>query len=906
MIATESLLTTKLYVPRAHPNLVPRPRLGKLLAEGMSRKLTLISAPAGFGKTTLLSEWRMIHSASGWPIGWVSLDEGDNDLTRFLSYFIASLQTIDSDAGEDALLFLRSPQLPPVETIMTVLINGVAQISEDFALVLDDYHLITNETIHRAIAFLLENLPPQVHLVIASRADPPLPLSRMRAHGQMTEIRAADLRFTPEEVAAFLKGTMGLDLPEESIATLEERTEGWVAGLQLAALSARGREDASRLAEAFTGSNRYVFGYLVEEVLDHQPEEVQRFLLETSILERLSASLCDAVTGRSDGLEMLERVEETNLFTVSLDDEKRWYRYHHLFADVLRHRLRRAWPERVSELHRRAAEWYEREGLVTEAIEHALAAGDDDRAARLVEQNAEAMMTRGEAATVLRWLEKLPGELVRSRPRLCIIYAGEMIVTGHLQAVEPYLQAAERALGEDDSSADVPGAALADTAFADVPGTISVLRGTLAQVQGDVPRTIELSRQALARLPEDSVLLRKNATWNLGNAYLLSGDLSSASQTFIELGTSGQVAGDLYIASFARYALGRVRKTQGRLREAAEIHQRTLQLATDEGNRLLPVACSAFLGLSEVLYEWNDLDGTMHHVTEGIELGKRVNDAGGLAAGYAILARVRQAQGDVRGALDAIHKAEQSVAEPFLNPLHTPMATHRARLWLAQGNVELAFRWAREVGLSADDELSYPREAEHITLARVLIAQDEPVKALGLLERLLAAAERGGRTGSVIEILALQALAFQRQGASDAATPALVRVLSLAEPEGYVRTFVDEGPPMAALLRRAASAGSLEYVRRLLAAFQHPSEDHAPRTAVGSPQAVQLLPEPLSERELEVLRLVAEGKSNRELARQLFVTVDTVKKHLTHIFGKLGVRSRTQAVARARELGLIP
>jgi LuxR family maltose regulon positive regulatory protein len=893
-------------VPRAHPNLVPRPRLGELLAEGMSRKLTLISAPAGFGKTTLLSEWRMIHSESGWPIGWVSLDEGDNELTRFLSYLIAALQAIDSMVGEDALLLLRSPQLPPVETVMTVLINDVVQISEDFALVLDDYHLITDEAIHRAVAFLMDYLPPQAHLVIVSRADPPLPLSRLRARGQVTEVRAADLRFTPEETATYLRGTMRLDLPEELIATLEERTEGWIAGLQLAALSARGREGAFLVAESFTGSNRYVFSYLAEEVLDRQPEEVQRFLLETSILERLSAPLCDAVTGRSDGQEMLERVEETNLFTVSLDDERRWYRYHNLFADVLRHRLRRAWPDRISELHRRAAEWYEREGLVAEAIGHALAARDNERAARLVEQNAEEMMTRGEAATVLRWLEKLPGELARSRPRLCVIYAGEMIVTGHLHAVEPYLQAAERALGKDDNSTEVPGAARAGAAFADIPGTISVLRGTLAQIQGDIPRTIELSRQALARLPEDSVLLRKNATWNLGNAYLLSADLSSASQTFIELGTSGQVAGDLYIASFAGYALGRVRKTQGRLREAAEVHRRTLQLATDEGNRLLPVACSAFVGLSEVLYEWNDLDGATHHVTEGIELAKRGGDAGGLTAGYAILARIRQAEGNVRGAMDAIQEAEQFVPESLLNPLHTPMATHRARLWIVQGNLEVASRWVREVGLSADDELSYPREAEHIALVRVLVAQDEPDKALGLLERLLVAAEAGGRTGSVIEILALQALALQAQSASDAATPPLVRALSLAEPEGYVRTFVDEGPPMAALLRRAASGSSLEYKGRLLAAFRPSSRDRTSQALSDSPQAVQLLPEPLSERELEVLQLVAAGKSNREISGQLFVTVDTVKKHLTHVFGKLGASNRTQAVARARELGLIP
>jgi LuxR family maltose regulon positive regulatory protein len=436
---------------------VPRPRLGELLAEGMGRKLTLISAPAGFGKTTLLSEWRMLHSESDWSVGWVSLDEGDDDLVRFLSYLVAALQTIEPEIGQDVLLLLRSPQPSPVETVMTALINDVAQIPQDFALILDDFHVITNEAIHHAVAFFLEHLPPQAHLVIASRTDPPFPLARLRARGQMTEINAADLRFTPEEAAAFLRGVMGLDLSGESVAALDEKIEGWIAGLQLAALSARGREDASHLAEAFTGSNRHVFGYLAEEVLDQQPDDVQNFLLQTSVLERLSPPLCDAVTGRGDGQEMLERVEEANLFTVALDDAGHWYRYHHLFADALRRRLRQSNPELEPELHLRASEWYEREGFAKEAVRHALNADDSDRAALLMERHARTMLARTEMTVLSGWISALPAEVVCSRPRLCLAHCWLSLLDLKISKLALRIEEAERALKEREDSGELSG-----------------------------------------------------------------------------------------------------------------------------------------------------------------------------------------------------------------------------------------------------------------------------------------------------------------------------------------------------------------------------------------------------------------------------------------------------------------
>jgi LuxR family transcriptional regulator, maltose regulon positive regulatory protein len=907
LIATEALLTTKLYVPRAHPNLVPRPRLGERLTEGMSRKLTLISAPAGFGKTTLLSEWRMIHLDSEYPLAWVTLEEDDNDPSRFLSYLIAALQAIEADTGEAALALLRSPQPALPESVLSTLINEIAAVSYDFTLVLDDYHAIDAQPVHGAIAFLLEHMPPQMHLVIASRTDPPLPLARLRAQGQVTEIRAADLRFSPQEAAAFLNDVMDLGLPTEVVVALAAVTEGWIVGLQLAALSMRERSDVSGFIDAFKGSHRYILDYLTEEVIEQQPAPVQAFLLETSILDRLTARLCDEVTGRDDGQMMLERLEHANLFTIPLDDERLWYRYHHLFADMLRHRLRQSQPERVAELHRRATGWYERQGLVDDAIRQALAAGDDEWAARLVEQNTEAVVMRSEGATLLRWLETLPEELVRSRPRLSIAYAIASLFGGRLEAVEPLLQDAERALGgSPEASRASPAEKGAGGWLADVSGCIAIIRSDLARMRGNTPRAIELSHQALSRLHKDSTYLRSKAAWNLGIAYWMSGDLLATERAFVELTTDNRTAGNAYLPLLASYGLGHLQAVQGRLHEAAEAYQRALQLGNEEGKPSLPVAGWAYLGMSELLYEWNDLDAAMRHIMEGLELGKRVGTAGPLATGYTFLARVRQARGDASGALKAIQKAQQIAPDPDTHHLFNPLAPHWVRVWLAQGDVKAAARWAWERELGIEDELTFPREVEHIVLARVLIAQNRSDEALRLLERLLSAALAGGRTGRMIEILVLQTLARLAEDDTSGAVRTLARALPLAEPEGYVRIFVDEGASMAALLRSAASGGaSPGYAGELLVAFRHPAESSVPCIEATPPGVAQLLPQPLSERELEVLQLIASGLSNREIAQELFVTPGTVKRHTHNIYGKLEVRSRTQAVARARDLNLV-
>jgi LuxR family transcriptional regulator, maltose regulon positive regulatory protein len=809
--------------------------------------------------------------------------------------------------GAGALVSLQLSQPLAIEPVLTALINEIAATPRDFTLVLDDYHVIEAEAIHGALAFLIEHLPCQMHLILCGRTDPPLPLSRLRVQNQITELRADDLRFTSEEAAVFLNDLMDLHLPAGDVTALAAGTEGWIAALQLAALSMRKRSDVSGFVDAFKGSHRYVLDYLTEEVLERQSARVQTFLLETSILDRLTAKLCDEVADGDDGQAMLERLEQANLFTIPLDDERLWYRYHHLFADMLRHRLHQGPPERVACLHRRAARWYERQRLVDDAIRHALAAGDEAWAAQLVEQNAEATVMRSEGATLLRWLEALPEELVRSRPRLCIAHAIAYLFGGRLEDVEPLLQNAEHALG---GTSDAPESSPADGGtggwLADIPSCLAILRGDLARMRGDVPRAIEFSRQALARLPAGSSYLRSKATWNLGNASWLGGDLVTADEAFAELVAANRASGNAYLPVLASSGLGLLRAVQGRLREAAEAYREALRLGSENGKLSLPVAGWAYLGLGDLLREWNDLDAAMHHLEEGIELGKRVGQAGSLATGYTILARLRQTLGDASGALEAIEKARQAAPDPNLHQLFGALAPHWARVWLEQGDLATAVRWARERGLSIDDELGFVREPEHIVLARVLIALGEHDKALQLLGRLLPAAQAGRRTGRIIEILVLQALARLAEGHTPLAVSTLGRALPLAEPEGYVRVFADEGAPMTWLLRRVSGGGtSPEYAGELLAACEQATKDRAPRTKSAVDEGYQPLSEPLSEREVEVLRLIAFGQSNREIARELYVSLGTIKTHINHTYRKLGVHSRTRAVARARDLKLI-
>jgi LuxR family maltose regulon positive regulatory protein len=897
------ILATKLYIPPPRPNVVSRPRLLERLNEGLHRKLTLISAPAGFGKTTLVSEW--IEGIER-PTAWLSLDEGENDPARFLAYLVAALQTIAAHIGEGVLGVLQSSQPPPPEAILTALLNEITTLPDHFVLVLDDYYVLDAKAVDMALTYLVEHLPPQMHLVIATREDPQLPLARLRARGHLTELRAADLRFTASEAAAFLTQVMGLNLEAQDIAALEDRTEGWIAGLQLAALSMQGHQDVPGFIRAFAGDHRYIVDYLVEEVLQRQPEPVRSFLLQTSILDRLSGPLCDAVTGQEEGKARLEALERGNFFVVALDDKRHWYRYHHLFADVLSAHLLVEQPDQISTLHRRASEWYEQHGSAADAIRHALAAEDFERAAGLIERAVPAMRRRRQETTVLGWLKALPDQLVRARPVLSVHYAGTLLLSGELEGVEARLRDAERWL---DTTADMGELALASSAemvvvdeeeFRGLPGSIAVYRAARALARGDVVGTMKYARRVLDLVPEDDHLRRGSAAGFLGLAYWTSGDLEAAHRSYADCMARVQRAGHISDAIGCSIALADIRIAQGRLREAMSTYERGLQLATEQGAPVLRGAADMHVGMSELHRERDDLDAATQHLLRSKELGEFTGLPQNRYRWRVAMARIREAQGDLDGALDLLYEAERLYMSDFF-PNVRPVAAWKTRVWVAQGRVGEALGWAREQGLSIEDDLSYLREFEHITLARVLLARSKSdradrsiLEAMGLLERLLHAAEKGERTGSVIEILVLQALAHQMQGDIPAALVPLQQALTLAEPEGYVRVFVDEGPPMAVLLEKAAKHGiAPNSVRQLLTAFGS-AEDRTPVT--------QVLIEPLSERELEVLRLLGTGLNGPEIARELVVSLNTMRTHTKNIYSKLGVTNRRAAVRRAEEL----
>jgi LuxR family maltose regulon positive regulatory protein len=903
------LVATKFHVPRA--GFVPRPRLLARLAQGVDRGLTVVCTPAGFGKTTLLGDWAR---RSRRPAAWLSLDAGDNDPARFWRYVAAALERARPGTCAPLAALLRGPQQPPLEAVVTALINELEAGEREVALLLDDYHLIEAPPVHDSVTFLLDRLPPGLRLVLASRADPPLPLARLRARGQLTELRAADLRFTLEETAAFLREATGRDLPTLLVATLQDLTEGWAAGVQLAALSLRGHSDPAGFIATFAGSNRYVLDYLTEEVLARQPEEVVRFLMETSVLDRLCGPLCDAVTGRTGSQALLETLDRANLFMVPLDDERRWWRYHHLFVGLLRARLAHEQPERVPELHRRAAAWHEEHGSADEAVRHALGAGEPDWAARLVERHVEGLLQRSEGATVRRWLSALPAASVRSRPRLCLAQAVTAVVGGRLEAIEPLLADAERAFAATGDEPHQPSTARAMSVLANVPASIAFLRAELARLRGDADRAVSCDQQAMAHLGEEDWLLRSMVAWNLAVADWLRGRLKEAEHALAEVVAERATTGESYFIVRAGYDLGQVQRAQGRLDAALHTYQQGLEMASEAGHQL-PTAGMAHVGLAEVLYEQDELTAAHEHATRGVALCRPLAYTQPLATGLALLARIRQAQGDAAGALDAIGEAGRVELSPQLAPLHNPVPAWRARLLLSNAEVAAAARWASGRGLGPDDELSYPREAEYLVLARVLLAERTYDRALQLLERLHAQAAAQQRTGSIIELSALQTLALAACGDQAAALASLAGTLILAAPEGYVRVFADEGAPMARLLGRlaadqrtgqAAPAGAIppDYLDRLALAFQPGSARPAPRSTRHT-AAVAGPAEPLSARELEVLGLLAAGKSNQQIADELVVVLDTVKKHVGHILGKLGAANRTQAVARARALGLL-
>ncbi len=925
---TTPLLTTKLHIPPPRPNLVPRPRLIERLNAGIHCKLILVSAPAGFGKTTLLSEW---VAGNGRPVAWLSLDAGDNDLNRFLTYFIAALQTIKGNVGQGLLGALQSPGPVNVESVLTTLLNEIAGLPDSLILILDDYHFIEARSVHDTLTFLLRHLPPQMHLVIATREDPPLPLTRLRAQGQLTELRASDLRFIPAEAAQFLNQVMGLNLSAEDTAMLETRTEGWIAGLQLAALALRslgapqgtlsmqGHKDATSFIKSFTGSHHFILDYLVEQVLEQQSESVQAFLLRTSILDRLCGPLCDAVCSVGTampapstlGQETLEYLERANLFIVPLDNERRWYRYHHLFADLLRQRLRQQQPllrsaasstgdegGSVAEYHRRASVWYEENDLELEAFHHAAAANDVERAERLIEGEGMPLHFRGAVVPVLNWLKSLPTTVLDARPTLWTTYASVLMVTGQ-HGVEQKLQAAEAVLVGSTTLQGTEPATTTDDKTRDLVGRIAALRATMAAIRATMAATqyqvetnIIQSRRALEYLHPDNLPFRTMAIWTLGVAYQDQGDRAAASRAYTEAISISQASGNTIINVAATTRLGGLQEAENQLYLAAQTYRHALQLF---GDQPLPVAYEAHLGLARIFYEWNDLDAAQQHGQQSVQLARQIQDPDRFIPGEVFLAHLKLAQGNVTGAAATLAKVSQFVRQHNFAHRIPEVAAAQVVTFLCQGNLAAA------VHLAQTHELP-------ISQVRVYLAQGNASAALEALATLRQQAEAKGWKDERLKVMVLQAVAhhaaaLRADSEIDKAVQVLSDVLALAAPGGFIRIFVDKGIPIARLLSKAAAQGIMpDYVDKLLAVFE--SEEQKSKDKSSLPSAQPLI-EPLSERELQILRLIAQRLSNREISERLFLALSTVKTHNRNIFGKLQVHRRTEAVARARELGLL-
>jgi LuxR family maltose regulon positive regulatory protein len=914
----ENLFATKLHIPRSRRDLVPRPRLMDRLDNSLRGKLTIVSAPAGYGKTTALTSW-IDHSQI--QTAWLSIDEADNELDRFLFYIIAALQRVFEGIGIDVQAALSESQTAPIETLLTRLVNEVdAVMGEEggrsqFVLVLDDYHLITTQPVHDALNFLLAHLPSAVHLVVAGRSDPPMPISRLRVQGEVFEIRTPDLRFTKNEVAAFLNDLMGLNLMSGDIAALETRTEGWIASLQLAALSMQGRGDIETFVAEFSGSHRYVIDYLIDEVMSRQPEDLQAFLTQTSIFDRFSAPLCDAALEITTSRQILGKLEGANLFLIPLDDERHWYRYHHLFANFLGQRLLEADPEHIPELHRRASQWYEAQGLVDEAIQHALAAGDLERATCLVDQIAADLIVRREPYQLLKLVDSLPSDLIQDYPMLCIWYAWALLFHGQLEAVEPVLQIAEANQGE------LPEAP--------IPGYATTVRAYLANQMGELREALTFSDEALRQMsdatPDRITLIFRGAAiiW-LGVNHRHLGNLDKANRYFEEAFTINNEARNYYGALASLEQSADLAIIRGQLHAAEGIYRRGLQMAQTMSNQqgrgrgTLLAKSGLHQGLGIVLYQWNNLAGSAPQIQRAVELDE-LGEAWGRLHSYRMLAYLKQAEGDYDEAYNLLGKA--STIEENLDVRQINIATEpnweQLRILLSRVRPEWAYLLkdiANRIEMlitRPDDEVDfsspegYLRESEYSDLSRALIALDRAEEALPLLERLLEAAQSMGRCGDEIRYLILRAMAFQALEDKDSALNSLSQALTLAKPEGYVRIFVDEGEPMATLLALAVSQEiEPDYASELLSAFPEQVQQ-AVKFDVDLTTISQPLVEPLSEREIEVLRLMAVGFKYNEIAGKLVISVNTVRHHTRNIYGKLEVNNRAQAVARAQDLDLL-
>jgi LuxR family maltose regulon positive regulatory protein len=896
------LLRTKLTVPPPRDQIVARPRLTQRLEDALRRKLTLLSAPPGSGKTTLLSAWL---AQVGQPIAWLTLDEDDDDPIRFWTYAVAALERAYPGATGSMPALLRAPQPPTMRGPQTALLNALDATNDSIYLVLDDYHAITARAIHDALDYLLARLPPHVHLVLASRVDPPLALAQLRARDELTELRAADLRFTGEEAASFLADVMKLRLTPAQIALLEQRTEGWIAGLQLAALSLRGRDDLGAFLDRFNGDHHYIADYLAGEVIDRQPERLRAFLLCTATLDQLCGPLCDALMREGhDSEALLAELERANLFLISLDDERRWYRYHALFATALRQRLRQTAPEEIPALHQRASAWFEREGMTEPAVRHALAAGETERAAALVERVAEAYWKRGDIAALRALLDALPDAVMLARPRLCLFHAWVRLIAGRFVEGLRRLEEAEESLRAH------PDADASPT----LQGALCAIKAAVARTNGDHDESNALARRTLDLTPEDETIWRSIATLSLAENAFATGDLVGARRAAAETMRLGERGGDSFGAIIATLGAASVEERLGHLSAAVALIRRTLERYQSADAPLPSAACYLLTGLAALQYEWNQLDEAERLTDECLALGHSGDLFDGQYNGYFMRARIRQARGDHAGALRAIGEEERLTADGLLPSLSAATAARKARILFAQGQRAAAARWvdamlAAPVAQKRQEAIDEGegKRANYLvssdTLPYLLFGLGRAEEALAILAPLIHESEATGYVDRLIPALAIQALALHALGRGEAATEALGSALALAEPEGYIRTFADMGDPMTSLLTSLATAPggppvAREYLNILLDACAADAAPHTDAASISTTEA-------LSEREREVLRLLAAGASNQDIAGTLVVSIHTVKTHVAHILAKLHAANRTEAVARAREQGLL-
>ncbi len=888
-----SLVATKLNIPPLREKRVLRPRLITRLNAGLDGKLTLVSSPAGFGKTTLLSEF--VDSCDR-PVAWLSIDKDDNDPVRFINYLVAALGKVKPGFGESLYPLLQTPKPERTESLLAVLINEITADFPPFVLIIDDYHQIELPEINQIFTYLIEHQPEQMHAMIAARADPSLPLSRLRARDQLTEIRENDLRFTPEEAGEFLTEVMELDLGIEEQQAMERRTEGWAAGLQLAAISLQEQEDKKGFVKSFAGSNRYILDYLGEEVLNNQEQEIRNFLLKTSILGRLNGPLCEGVTGIENCQGILEDLEKNHLFIIPLDHERVWYRYHRLFKDFLFKSLQLSQPDQIKILNQKASIWFEEQGYQDEAIDHALSAGDYQRGMDLIEAEAEPRLMRSEASTIIRWIDGIPDDIVASRPSLCLIHAWAVVVRGGpVEIVESRLQIVEKGKINNRQL-----------------GSAAALRAFLASFKGDSKASLLLSQQALELLPEDDLFMRSLVADNLGMVNLMQGDFEASIESFTRAAEISHQGGNIMIAVGALCNLAGIWMIQGQLHKAWSANKQALELATDAHGRRLPVAAKALLGLGEIAREWNDFDAAIKYFNEGLDLFKLFGDLGSIIS-YISLARINEVQGDFETAQEIVDHARQLAAQFQTSTMDDELvAAYQVQLWIRQGKHGLVKSWLEEnqiedlvMAKGETTQFDPVWEIRCQTLARIYLNQGKFDQAMKMTESLLDIAKASQRVRSVLRALAMQAVILQSMGDTLSALDVLEGALNLAEEEGFVRTFLDEGEPMVKILSEARSKGvKPEYTDQLLTAFM--LSKPVPKTVPDLANQPKELIESLSKREIEVLTLVAAGLSNQEIASQLHISLSTVKGHTSNIYGKLLVHNRTQAVLRGKELGILP